>query len=46
MNQASNNSPEVVKIETRLFQEGDTCKLEFIFPSDDKIIIDTEEPDT
>ena len=46
MNQASNTSSEVVKIETRLFQEDGTCKLEFIFPSDDKIIIDTEEPDT
>ena len=46
MNQASNNSSEVVKIETRLFQEDDTCKLEFMFPSGDKIIIDTEEPDT
>lgn len=46
MNQASNASSEVVKIETRLFQEDGTCKLEFIFPSDDKIIIDTEEPDT
>ena len=45
MNQASNTSSEVVKIETRLFQEDDTCKLEFIFSSDDKIIIDTEEPD-
>lgn len=46
MNQASNTSSEVVKIETRLFQEDDTCKLEFIFSSDDKIIIDTKEPDT
>ena len=46
MNQASNTSSEVVKIETRLFQEDGICKLEFIFPSDDKIIIDTEEPDT
>lgn len=46
MNQASNNSSEVVKIETRLFQEDDTCKLEFMFPDGDKITIDTEEPDT
>lgn len=46
MNQASNDSSETVKIKTRLFQEDDTCKLEFIFPNDDKIIIDTEEPDT
>lgn len=46
MNQASNNSSEVVEIETRLFQENDTCKLEFRFPSGDKIAIDTEKPDT
>ena len=46
MNQASNDSSETVKIKTRLFQEDGICKLEFIFPSDDKIIIDTEDPDT
>ena len=46
MNQASNDSSETVKIKTRLFQEDDTCKLEFIFPNDDKIVIDTEKPDT
>lgn len=46
MNQASNNSSKATEIRTRLFQENGTCKLEFIFPSDNKIIIDTEEPDT
>lgn len=46
MNQASNDSSETVRIKTRLFQEDDTCKLEFTFPNDDKIVIDTEKPDT
>ena len=46
MNQASNNSSKATEIRTRLFQENGTCKLEFIFPSYNKIIIDTEEPDT
>jgi hypothetical protein len=46
MNQASNNSSKAAEIRTRLFQENDTCKLEFIFPDGNKIDINTEEPDT